>query len=375
MKRSALALLVLLSAVSNSPAQRSRIRDWGVEIGIFKPGPNNAITDVKGVTVGHTTLIRGDSVRTGVTAILPHGGNLFQQKVRAALFVGNGFGKLIGATQVSELGQIETPIVLTNTLSVWDAANGIIDYMLTLPGNEDVRSINPVVGETNDGFLNDIRGRHVSRSDVIRAITSATGGQVDEGCVGAGAGTICNGWKGGIGTSSRQLPLTLGGYTIGVLVQTNYAGILDIAGVPLGKELGRYAFKETLGQSEDGSCIIVVATDAPLSIRQLQRLAGRAPLALGRTGSAMSHGSGDYVIAFSTISGGQQSPERGTTVYQQLSDDFISPLFQAVVEATEEAIANSLFKATDMKGYRGRSVPALPLDKVKKLFKQYGRIR
>jgi len=324
--------------------------------------------------VGHTTLVQGDSVRTGVTAILPHSGNMFRQKVRAALFVGNGFGKLIGATQVNELGRIETPIVLTNTLSVWDAANGVVDYMLGLPGNEGVRSINPVVGETNDGFLNDIRGRHVTRNDVIRAITSASAGAVEEGCVGAGTGTICNGWKGGIGTSSRTLPAAMGGFTVGVLVQTNYGGILDIIGVPVGRELGRYAFKEALDRSGDGSCMIVLATDAPLSVRQLQRLASRAPLALGRTGSSMSHGSGDYSIAFSTVLPGQQGSNRGITMEEQLSDDFISPLFQAAVEATEEAIVNSLFKAMDMKGLLSRTVPALPLEKVKELFRRYGRL-
>ena len=374
MNRSALVFLALISAISDSSGQRPRIRDWGIEIGVFKPGPNNAITDVEGVMVGHTTILRADSVRTGVTAILPHSGNLFQQKVRAAIFVGNGFGKLIGTTQVNELGQIETPVVLTNTLSVWEAANGIVDHMLGLPGNEGVRSVNPVVGETNDGFLNAIRARQVSRSDVIRAIMSAAGGPVEEGCVGAGTGTICNGWKGGIGTSSRRLPLTMGGFTIGVLVQTNYGGILDIAGVPLGKELGRYAFKETLDRNGDGSCMIVVATDAPLSVRQLQRLASRAPLALGRTGSAMTHGSGDYSIAFSTVSNGPGS-DRGIMTVEQLSDDFISPLFQAVVEATEEAIANSLFKAVDMRGYQGRLVPALPLERVKEILRQYGRLR
>lgn len=370
MQRSALILLILLSSISDSPGQRPRIRDWGIDIGIFKPGPNNAITDVAGVKVGHVTLVRGDSVRTGVTAILPHSGNLFEQKVGAAVFVGNGFGKLIGITQINELGNIETPIVLTNTLSVWDAANGIVDYMLSLPGNENIRSINPVVGETNDGFLNDIRGRHVSRTDVIRAVTNASSGPVEEGCVGAGTGTICSGWKGGIGTSSRRLSKALGGYTIGILVQTNYDGILDIAGVPIGKELGRYAFKEKPDREGDGSCMIVLATDAPLSIRQLQRLAARAPLALGRTGSSMSHGSGDYVIAFST-----SIDDRKTSVHVQLSDDLISPLFQAAVEATEEAIINSLFKATDMKGHQGRSIEALPLERVKELLKKYGRLR
>lgn len=374
MKRSAFLLLLLFISFSSSQAQRPRLRDWGIEIGVFKPGPNNAVTDVEGVKVGHVTLTRGDSVRTGVTAVLPHEGNVFEQKVRAAIFVGNGFGKLIGTTQISELGQIETPIVLTNTLSVWDAANGVVDYMLALPGNERVRSINPVVGETNDGFLNDIRGRHVSRSDVLRAISAAKGGQVEEGCVGAGTGTICNGWKGGIGTSSRRLPPAMGGYTVGVLVQTNYGGILDIAGVPVGKELGRYAFKERLAPRGDGSCMIVVATDAPLSIRQLQRLAARAPLALGRTGSSMSHGSGDYVIAFTTSRDAEETDE-GIRTRTLLDDEHLSPLFQAAVEATEEAIVNSLFKATDTKGYLGRTVEALPLEKVKEVFRKYGRLR
>ena len=374
MKRSAFLLLLLFISFSSSQAQRPRLRDWGIEIGVFKPGPNNAVTDVEGVKVGHVTLTRGDSVRTGVTAVLPHEGNVFEQKVRAAVFVGNGFGKLIGTTQISELGQIETPIVLTNTLSVWDAANGVVDYMLALPGNERVRSINPVVGETNDGFLNDIRGRHVSRSDVLRAISAATGGHVEEGCVGAGTGTICNGWKGGIGTSSRRLPPAMGGYTVGVLVQTNYGGILDIAGVPVGKELGRYAFKERLAPRGDGSCMIVVATDAPLSIRQLQRLAARAPLALGRTGSSMSHGSGDYVIAFTTSRDAEETDE-GIRTRTLLDDEHLSPLFQAAVEATEEAIVNSLFKATDTKGYLGRTVEALPLEKVKEVFRKYGRLR
>ena len=369
-----LLLLLLFISFSSSQAQRPRLRDWGIEIGVFKPGPNNAVTDVEGVKVGHVTLTRGDSVRTGVTAVLPHEGNVFEQKVRAAIFVGNGFGKLIGTTQISELGQIETPIVLTNTLSVWDAANGVVDYMLALPGNERVRSINPVIGETNDGFLNDIRGRHVSRSDVLRAISAAKGGQVEEGCVGAGTGTICNGWKGGIGTSSRRLPPAMGGYTLGVLVQTNYGGILDIAGVPVGKELGRYAFKERLAPRGDGSCMIVVATDAPLSIRQLQRLAARAPLALGRTGSSMSHGSGDYVIAFTTSRVAEETDE-GIRTRTLLDDEHLSPLFQAAVEATEEAIVNSLFKATDTKGYLGRTVEALPLEKVKEVFRKYGRLR
>jgi len=349
-------LVVALSAQT-----RPRLRDLGVDVGVFKPGPWNAITDVEGVLVGQVSLIRGDSVRTGVTAILPHERNLFAEKVTSAMYVGNGFGKLVGYTQVQELGRIETPIVLTNTLSVWEAANGILDFMLAIPENRDVRSINPVVGETNDGSLNDIRGRHVKRADVLKALQSATNGPVEEGCVGAGTGTRCFGWKGGIGTSSRMLPKSLGGYTIGVLVQTNYGGILDLAGVPVGKELGRYGYRDHVDSSEDGSCMIVVATDAPATSKQLHRIAKRATLALGRTGSAMSHGSGDYVIAFSTA---------GTPT---LDDGRLSPLFQAVVECTEEAIYNSLLKATNMSGMNGITVQALPLDDVRRLLKQYGK--
>lgn len=270
MKSLSAAMLSLLISGSllGQVAERPRARDLGLEIGIFKPGPLNAITDVRNVRVGQVTLRRGDSVRTGVTAILPHGQNLFQNKVPASMYVGNGFGKLLGVTQVQELGQIETPIILTNTLNVWEAANGIVDYMLSLPGNENVRSINPVVGETNDGFLNDIRGRHVRREDVIKAIREAAPGAVSEGCVGAGTGTLCFGWKGGIGTSSRVLPKSLGASAVGVLVQTNFGGVLDIAGVPVGKELGEFSFRDKL----DGSCMIVVATDAPLDARQLHRL-------------------------------------------------------------------------------------------------------
>ncbi len=376
MSRAAFLILLLSQFPVDSTAQdRPRVREWGVQIGIFGPGPLNAITDVSGVLVGQSTLVRGDSVRTGVTAILPHGGNLFQEKVPAAIFVGNGFGKLVGVTQVNELGQIETPIVLTNTLSVWDAANGVVDHMLSLPGNGSVGSINPVVGETNDGLLNDIRGRHVTRQIVAETIRSAKDGDVEEGSVGAGTGTVCFGWKGGTGTSSRLLPKNMGGFTVGVLVQTNYGGILDIAGVPVGKELGQYSFKERLEKSADGSCMIVVATDAPLSVLQLQRLARRAPLALGRTGSMMGHGSGDYVIAFSTASGVRMTPgpdvSRPTHV---LNDDYITPLFQAVVEATEEAIVNSLFKATTI-GARGRRVEALPLEQVREILTKHGRVK
>lgn len=367
-----MAVLLPLLAVAQD---RPRIRDWGIEIGIFKPGPLNAITDVRGIRVGQVTLVRGDSVRTGVTVIVPHSGNLFQEKVPGAVVVGNGFGKLVGSTQVNELGQIETPIVLTNTLGVWDAANGVVDHMLAWPGNENVGSVNPVVGETNDGYLNDIRGRHVTREDVRRAIANASDGSVEEGSVGAGTGTICFGWKGGIGTSSRKLPTSMGGFTVGVLVQTNYGGILDVAGVPVGKELGRYSFKQQLDQSADGSCMIVVATDAPMDHLQLRRLAIRALLALGRTGSMMSHGSGDYVIAFSASDSSRIRPIPGSALRVSLvvSDDQISALFQAVVEAAEEAILNSLFKATTISGRQGRKVEALPLDRVREILRKYGR--
>jgi D-aminopeptidase len=348
-----------------------------MEIGIFTPGPLNAITDVKGVGVGQVTLVRGDSVRTGVTAVVPHSGNLFREKVPAAIVVGNGFGKLVGSTQVNELGQIETPIVLTNTLSVWDAANGVVDHMLSLPGNENVGSVNPVVGETNDGFLNDIRGRHVTREDVRRAIAIASDGAVEEGSVGAGTGTICFGWKGGIGTSSRRLPASMGGFTVGVLVQTNYGGILDIAGVPVGRLLGRYSFKQELDKSADGSCMIVVATDAPMDHLQLRRLAARALLALGRTGSAMSHGSGDYAIAFSTSGAVRVNPVRDafTRATAVVNDDAISALFQSAVEATEESVLNSLFKATSVTGHKGRTVGALPLDRVREVLVRFGRVK
>jgi D-aminopeptidase len=361
-------LLIPLASQPDLASTRPRLRELGLTVGIFKPGPLNAITDVAGVRVGQTTLAIGDSIRTGVTAIVPHGKNIFQQKVPAAVSVGNGFGKLIGVSQVQELGVIETPIVLTNTLSVWDAANGVVDYMLSLPGNEDVRSINPVVGETNDRSLNDIRGRHVKPEHVVEAIRTASSGPVDEGCVGAGTGTVCFGWKGGIGTSSRLLPASLGGYMLGALVLTNFGGILDIAGVPVGKELGQYSYRP---ETADGSCMIVVATDAPLDSRQLARVAKRATLALGRTGSAMSHGSGDYVVAFSTIQPGHDS----VSGVRSVRDENLSPVFQAAVESTEEAIYNSLLRATGTRGYRGRVVEALSIEKLKEVMQKYGRLK
>ncbi len=366
-----------LRAETHSGVQaRPRLRDLGVEVGLFKTGALNAITDVEGVAVGHVTVNEGEQIRTGVTAILPHGGNLFQEKVPAAIYVGNGFGKLIGGTQVEELGQIETPILLTNTLSVWDVARGTVNHMLALKGNETVRSINPIVGETNDGTLNDIRARRVTPEHAIQAILNAKGGAVEEGSVGAGMGTIAFGWKGGIGTSSRILPTSLGGFVVGALVQSNYGGVLEIAGVPVGKELGRHAFQNQINEGGDGSCMIVIATNAPIDRSQLKRIAKRAVLALGRTGSSMSHGSGDYVIAFSTASEVRirTSIPKTESVIRFREDD-LSAVFQATVEATEEAIYNSLLKATTVRGYNGTTIEGIPIDDVKRLMKKYGRMK
>ena len=368
---------------------RPRARDLGVVVGILPTGKNNAITDVAGVRVGHATLIRGDNVRTGVTAILPHSGNLFQEKVPAAIYVGNGFGKLMGSTQVDELGEIETPILLTNTLNVPRVADALIEWMLQLPGNEDVRSINPIVAETNDGYLNDIRGRHIGRDEVFAAIKSAKDGAVEEGSVGAGTGTVAFGWKGGIGTSSRLIPQSLapgssapgssGGYTVGVLVQSNYGGVLTINGAPVGRELGKYYLKEQIGAARsndqigdaaDGSIIMVVATDAPLDARNLKRLAARAMLGLARTGSPSTNGSGDYVIAFSAANRIRASENLRSA--QTLGNEAMSPLFEAVVEATEEAIYNSLFKATTVTGRDGHRVEALPIENTLEILKKYG---
>jgi len=370
MRSTATVLVTLSLTISASSAfpqteARPRIRDLGVRIGILQPGPSNAITDVPGVKVGHTTLIRGDNIRTGVTAILPHGGNLFQEKVPGAVFVGNAFGKLIGSTQVNELGEIETPILLTSTLAVGRVADALISYMLKLPGNESVKSVNPLVGETNDGYLNDIRARPIAEEDVFSAIANAKGGPVEEGVVGAGTGTIAFGFKSGIGTSSRTLADSDGGYTVGVLVQANFGGILSIAGVPVAKELGSHP---------DGSIIIVVATDAPIDHRNLNRLASRAMLGLARTGSNESNGSGDYVIDFSTAPG--LRIQAGSPMYQPnmlLTNDRMSPLFEAVIEATEEAIYNSLFRARDMTG-SGHTVKALPLKETIELLKKHGAI-
>jgi D-aminopeptidase len=367
---------------------RPRAREAGIRVGILPIGPLNAITDISGVTVGHTTIVSGDNIRTGVTAILPHHGNLFREKVPGAVFVGNGFGKLMGSTQVNELGEIETPILLTSTLSVPRVADFLLDYMLSLTGNEDVQSVNPIVAETNDGYLNDIRGRHVTRDDVLAAIKNAKGGPVDEGCVGAGTGTVAFGFKGGIGTSSRKLTDKLGGYTVGVLVQTNFGGVLTINGAPVGRELNRYYLKEELESTKtqgrnrsddnnpDGSVIIVIATDAPVDARNLKRMAARAMMGLARTGAAGSNGSGDYAIAFSTapevriVTTRDQTGPRSQRV---LSNDAMSPLFLAVIEATEEAIYNSLFRATTTTG-RGHTVEALPIEKTLEILRKHGAL-
>jgi D-aminopeptidase len=372
--------LGLMAQTQNRP----RAREAGIMVGILPTGPLNAITDVNGVLVGHTTLIRGDNVRTGVTAILPHSGNLFREKVPGAVFVGNGFGKLAGSTQVNELGEIETPILLTSTLNVPRVADFLIDYMLAFPGNEDVQSVNPLVAETNDGYLNDIRGRHVSREDVFSAIKGAKSGSVSEGAVGAGTGTVAFGFKGGIGTASRKLPERLGGFTVGVLVQTNFGGVLTINGAPVGRELGRYYLKDELApptdrrDSPDGSVIIVIATDAPLDARNLSRVASRAMMGLARTGASASNGSGDYAIAFSTAADVRIRPANPRDpivprTLKTLGNDAMSPLFLAVIEATEEAIYNSLFRATTTSG-KGRTVEALPLDRTLEILRQHGLI-
>jgi D-aminopeptidase len=349
---------------------RARARALGVAPGIFRPGPVNAITDVAGVRVGHATLIIGDSVRTGVTAILPHEGNTFLERVPAAMHVGNGFGKLLGVTQVEELGELESPILLTCTLCVWRAADGLVGWMLEQPGMERVRSINPVVGETNDGRLNAIRSRPIDAAAVRRALDGAKSGAVAEGSVGAGTGTTAFGWKGGIGTSSRLLPSALGGWTVGVLVQSNFGGVLQVMGAPVGRELGRYAFKETVERG-DGSIMIVVATDAPLSDRNLRRLAARAMMGLARTGASASSGSGDYVIAFSTARAVRRSWDAERLTTTELANEQASGLFQAVIEATEEAIYNSLFTATTVEG-NGARVEGIPLERVREILAKYG---
>lgn len=379
--------LMSLAAVASLTAQsdRPRARDIGLAPGVLAPGPLNAITDVAGVRVGHRTIISGDDVHTGVTVIVPHAGNLFQEKVPGAVFVGNAFGKLAGSTQVEELGTIETPIALTNTLSVGAAIEGLVRWTLGQSGNAEVRSVNALVGETNDGGLNDIRGLHVRPDHVIAALTAARDGAVDEGSVGAGTGTRAFGWKGGIGTSSRRLEARYGGYTVGVLVQSNFGGVLTMGGAPVGKELGRYSFASVLSaprgvnsasaadaeDAGDGSCMIVVATDAPLDARDLKRLAARAVFGLARTGSSYSNGSGDFAIAFSTAAGvrvraNDASPQQRTL----LPTDGVSPLFEAALEATEESVYNSLLKATTVKG-RGATGEELPVARVKEILQKY----
>jgi D-aminopeptidase len=440
MRKTSLALIAslpFLSIASNSDKSRAgaqdkpgetrpRASDLGLKIGVLPTGPLNAITDVAGVEVGHTTINRGNEIHTGVTAVLPHSGNLYTEKVPGAVFVGNGFGKLAGSTQVEELGEIETPILLTSTLSVPRVADALISYMLALPDNEHVLSINPVVGETNDGYLSDIRGRHITADDVVAAIRNAKGGPVEEGAVGAGTGTVAFGWKGGIGTASRRLPTKLGGYTVGVLVQTNFGGVLTIAGAPVGQELGQYYLRDELqsrshgtaeanpvaavydrravaggggagqkdlqaprtgGDHVNGSVMVIVATDAPLDPRNLKRLAARALLGVARTGSVASNGSGDYAIAFSTapqvrIHTEDKAPwhdrsvsrRRLTRHVELLTNDAISPLFLAAIEATEEAVYNSLFRATTTTG-QGHTVQALPIEKTTEILKRHGAIR
>ena len=379
MKNSSLRLILVLIvgfAVIDLTAQetRPRARDLGLAPGVFEPGPRNAITDVGGVSVGHATLIQGDNIRTGVTVIRPHPGNVFQDKVPGAVFVGNAFGKLAGSTQVDELGTIETPIALTNTLSVGAVMDGVVRWTLDQPGNDNVRSVNALVGETNDGGLNDIRGQHVRPQHVIEALAAATTGAVQEGSVGAGTGTQAFGWKGGIGTSSRKLDTRYGGYTVGVLVQSNYGGVLTIGGAPVGKILGRYSYQpRTSGRDDhgDGSCMIVVATDAPLDARDLKRIAARAVYGLARTGSSFSNGSGEFAIAFSTAP--DLRTKFGSAAVQAralLPADGVSPLFQATLEATEEAVYNSLLKASPVTSRFGKA-DALPIDRLKEILAGY----
>lgn len=361
--------IVLIVAVCTMAAEK-RARDLGIKPGVLHPAKWNAITDVAGVRVGHVTLNDDSGIHTGVTAILAHGGNLFQEKVPAGIHIANAFGKLAGSTQVEELGNIETPIILTNTLSVAEGMAGAVEYTLAQPGNEKVFSVNAVVGETNDGRLNDIRRRAVTKQHVIAAIRAATSGEVAEGNIGAGTGTSAFGFKGGIGTSSRILPKALGGYIVGVLVQTNYGGILSINGAPVGRELGRYYLKEFAEPAPGGSCMVVVATDAPLDARNLKRLASRSILGLGVTGSSTSNGSGEYAIAFSTASRIIMNGSKVVSV-PTLSNDEMSPLFQAVKEATEEAVYNSMFSAKTVRGFENRVVEALPVEKTLEILSRH----
>lgn len=383
-------LLLCVAACAAAPVHagdtaRVRARAMGVAPGIFQPGANNAITDVQGVRVGQVTLMEGDRIRTGVTAILPHAGNVYRSRVPAALHVGNGYGKFIGATQVAELGELETPILLTCTLCVWKAADAMTDWLLAQPDMQEVRSINPVVGETNDGELNDIRARPVTAEAVQRALRDARDGPVQEGSVGAGTGTVAFGWKGGIGTSSRELPASLGGWTVGVLVQANFGGVLQVAGAPVGQALGQYAFKDAVDPLQasllpaqdisrdrgDGSVIVVIATDAPLGDRNLNRVASRAMMGLGRTGSSASNGSGDYALAFSTAQSVRRAFDAPRLATTELANQDMSALFQASVDAVEEAVYNALFMATTVTG-NGRTVEAISLDKVRIVLRNHG---
>lgn len=358
-----LLLLSMTLSLTNAEAQ-SRARDFGVKPGVFKTGKFNAITDVPGVKIGHVTKIEGEDMRTGVTAIVPHGGNIFRNKVPAAVFVGNGFGKLAGVTQIMELGNIETPVILTNTMSVAAALDALITYTLSQPGNENVASVNGVVGETNDSGLNNIRARYVKPEDVLKAIESAKDGPVEEGGVGAGTGTICFGYKGGIGTSSRVLPESLGGYTVGVIVQSNYGGILDIDGIKAGEMLENYSFRKNILQDVDGSCMMVVITDAPVTARNLERIAKRAFMGMARTGGIASNGSGDYVIAMSVAPENLLDESKPFYTPKELQNDSMSPLFMATIEATEEALLNSLFAAKTIKGINNKEVQRLPVEKI-----------
>ena len=383
-------LAVALLAAPLAPGQddsRPRARDIGLSPGVLDPGPHNGITDVPGVLVGQVTLMEGDHIRTGVTAILPHAGNIFQEKVPGAVHIGNAFGKLAGSTQVVELGTIETPVVLTNTLSVWDAARAVVTYTLGLPGNENVRSVNPLVGETNDGFLNNIRGLHVKESHVLEAIRTASPGPVAEGAVGAGTGTSAFGWKGGIGTSSRRLPESLGGYTVGALIQSNYGGVLVMDGIPVGEELDRYYLRDQLRGNDnagggdsldnpDGSIMMVVATDAPIRSLGLTRLARRVMLGLARTGATSSHGSGDFVIAFSSAESLRTGFRSDSPVDEGavLRGDRLSPLFQAAIEATEEAVYNSMLKATTVVGKNGNTREAISIEDLLEVGAKYNRL-
>jgi D-aminopeptidase len=378
MRTLAITIGMIMVTAAMMSGQKLRPRDYGISFGVLTPGELNAITDVPGVKVGHVTLIHGDTVNTGVTAILPHAGNIFQEKVPAAIHVANGFGKLAGITQVKELGNIETPVILTNTLSIAAGLDGLIDHTFSYPENRGVRSVNGIVGETNDGGLNDIRGRHVKPEHVVKAIENANGGAVAEGNVGAGTGTQCLGFKGGIGTSSRRLPESSGGYTVGVLVQTNFGGMLQIDGVPVGIEMGkqRYRTGDDIPR-EDGSCMMVIITDAPLSVRDLERLAMRASFGMVRTGGIASHGSGDYVIAISTSQDNRvmNSDSQSVMDLKQLRSERIGILFQAAVEATEEAIINSLFAAETVLSREGRvRAEALPVERVTEIMRKYNRL-